>query len=88
MDKFVAIEILLPWQRANCAITLLCKDILSSYFTHMFLGKKRINSVPGCYGNTVIMSTKNCSITQRYGSILSSCLMHMFLGTNCITGLP
>ena len=79
-------ETLLPWQQANCAITLLCESILSSYFANMFLGTKHITGVPGCYGSTVTLSTKDCSIAQQYGSILSSYLM--FIGTKCITGLP
>ena len=81
-------ETLFPWQQANCAITQLCESILSSYFAHMFSGTKHITGVPGCYGNTVTITTKNCSITQQYGSVLSSYFMHMFLGTKCITGLP
>ena len=38
MDKRVARETLLQWQQANCAITVLCESILSSYFARMFLG--------------------------------------------------
>ena len=53
MDKLVALETFLPWQQANCAITLLCESILSSYFAHMFLGTKHITGVHCCYGNTV-----------------------------------
>ena len=51
IDNLVAIETLLPWQQANCVITLLYVSILSPYKTHMFLGTKCVPGLPGCYGN-------------------------------------
>ena len=65
MDKVDAMEILLPWQRADCAITLLCESILSSYTAHMFLGTKHISSVPGCYECTVTVATKDYSLFNK-----------------------
>ena len=97
MTKFVAIETLLSWQQANCAITPPCESISHSYLMHMFLGTKSIIGLPCFYGNAVL----DMFLRITYNSILHSYCgktfahqnhtTHIFTGpgglTRCLVGL-
>ena len=62
-------EILLPWQPKNWAITQLSERILNSYLTHMYFWIKHITGLPGCYGSAVTMAKIelcNKSLKRKY----------------------
>ena len=57
-DLPVAMEIQLPWQQGNFAITQLNESILGSKLAHMFFVIKGSTGLSGCSGNTVAMATR------------------------------
>ena len=78
MNDLVAMETLLPWQQANCAITALCeylKSILGTYVPWVSL----VYLV--AMVTTVTMQQRNCAITQQHESISSLYVAQIFFVT-------